>query len=58
MTEPSENKEVDKPEEDTGVETFDMYHVFSRWDLILAIVTIVGLLLAVLYFTFLSDNAV
>ncbi len=39
-----------KPKDDN--KTFDMYHIFSRWDLLLAIAFIVGLLIYILYLVF------
>lgn len=32
--------------------TFDMYHIFSRWDLMLAVAFIIGLLVYILYLVF------
>ncbi len=44
MTEPENSKSNDE------TETFDMYHFFSRKDMILAAIVIVLLILAGLYF--------
>ena len=39
---------------DDGVHTFDMYHVVSRWDVVLGLIFIAVLLLIVTYFTLIS----
>lgn len=39
-----------KPKDDN--KTFDIYHIFSRWDLMLAVAFIVGLLIYILYRVF------
>ncbi len=42
---------TDKDPKDDN-KTFDMYHIFSRWDLMLAVAFIVGLLVYILYLVF------
>lgn len=44
MTDPENSKSPDEKK------TFDMYHFFSRWDMVLAAVVIILLMLATLYF--------
>lgn len=47
------NDKKSKDTEDTnedGLHTFDMYHLFSRWDLVLVLVFIIVVLLVTLYF--------
>lgn len=49
MTEPENSKSHEEQTPDEK-RTFDMYHFFSRWDMMLAAVVIVLLILAGLYF--------
>mgnify|MGYP001823811735 CR=1 FL=1 len=47
----------EKKEKDEGV-TFDMYHLFSRWDLVLVLAFIIAVLLITLYFVMFQPAAV
>lgn len=57
MTEPKNSMSNKHPETEDETRTFDMYHFFSRKDMILAAIVIVLLVLAGLYF-FLSGPKV
>lgn len=57
MTEPENSKSNTHPESEDETRTFDMYHFFSRKDMILAAIVIVLLVVAGLYF-FLSGPKV
>lgn len=46
-----------KEKKDEGV-TFDMYHLFSRWDLILVLAFIIAALLITLYFVLFAPQPV
>lgn len=46
-----------KDEKDEGV-TFDMYHLFSRWDLVLVMGFIIVVLLITLYFVMFTGQVV
>ncbi|MCB1532642.1 MAG: hypothetical protein KDJ35_07220 [Alphaproteobacteria bacterium] len=48
-------KKTDKKDE--GV-TFDMYHLFSRWDLVLVLAFIIAVLLVTLYFVMFGERVV
>jgi hypothetical protein len=47
MTEPDKKLEEHNAQ---SLKTFDMYSCFSRWDVLLAIAVVVGLLLLTVYF--------
>ncbi len=53
MSEETEKKEEETlyTSDDDGVHTFDMFHVMSRWDVVLGILFIAMLLAIVTYFT-------
>ena len=45
-------------EEKPELNTFDMYHFFSRIDVLLAIAVVVGLILAALFYFYGADQVV
>lgn len=51
----SENDKKEDPERNEG--TFDIYHFFSRWDILAAAAFIIILLLLTVYFVFLQPSA-
>ncbi len=52
----TDNQPENQNEDD--LKTFDMYHFFSRTDVLLAIIAVVGLLLLVLFFGFSGEPVV
>ena len=56
MSEP--DKKPDNDNQEDGLHTFDMYHLFSRWDLLLVLLFIIVVLLLTLYFVMGGDPAV
>ena len=50
-------QQKDEQNKEDGLHTFDMYHLFSRWDLILVLAFIIAVLLGTLYFI-MSGNRV
>lgn len=51
MTDENEN-----PQDD--LKTFDIYHCFSRWDVLLAVACIVAILAAIAWYAFFKGQAV
>lgn len=53
-----DSEDKNTPDEDEVLKTFDMYRCFSRWDVILAILFVLGAVLLLFYLFFSGDQVV